>query len=190
MERNSNIRQPKGFKVPKKNLKQFREIAKFAISYILTFSGIQRLRDLNIEKFLENGLNKLGIELDIIDDDSIEINPKAPAAMVGKVLKVRNICYIGMCHKVARDLFTLFHELGHYFLGHERQYTRAELDEHNFSEDSEWQANQFAAEAMMPLNVIIDKELRTVEDFKLEFPYVSLEAIDIRIKNLKKYNLI
>lgn len=189
MEQN-NEKKPRGFKVAPKNSRQIRAIAKFAVAYILSITGWTGLKDIDAEDFLERCLPQLGLQLEVIADNSDEISRSAPAALVGRDLKIRDSCYRGMCGHRNRDNFTLFHELGHYFLGHVRQYTRAELEEHEFFCDSEWQANQFAGEALMPVEVVIAKQLKTLEDFKKEFPYVSNEAIRVRMEKLRRFGFI
>lgn len=189
MEQN-NRKKPRGFKVAPKSSAQIRAIARFAVAYILSITGWAGLKNIDAEYFLENVLPQLGLQLEVITDNSDEISLTAPAALVGQILKIRDSCYRGMCGHRNRDIFTLFHELGHYFLGHVRQYTRAELEEHEYYCDSECQANQFAAEALMPVEVVITKQLKTLQDFKKEFPYVSDEAIRIRIEKLKRFRFI
>lgn len=148
---------PRGFKVAPKSAATIASVAQSVMSVFLAVSKVRRASDINFAKFIEVILPRLGIEFDVIPDNSLEIEKKAPASMIGNKLKMRDSCYKGLCAGNPRDVFTLFHELGHFFLGYERQYTREELGDHETYEDSEWQANEFAAECMMPLSEILRK---------------------------------
>lgn len=90
------------------------------------------------------------------------------------------------CRNDPRARFTVMHELGHGLLGHRRTINRASTDHHlKTYEDSEWQANQFAAEILMPLDVIQDRKLNTAA--RVEFYFnVSALAAQKRIKQLQK----
>lgn len=186
---NENQYKPKGFKVSPKSASTIGSVARSVMSVLLPVTRVARATDIDFEQFVERILPTIGIEFDSITDTSRDIEPGAPAAMIGNKLKMRDSCYIGLCGGVPRDVFTLFHELGHYFLGHERQYTREELREHQAYEDSEWQANEFSGECLMPLSVIINKKLNTIEKIRTEFG-VSYEAAEVRLDKLRKRRVI
>ena len=85
-----------------------------------------------------------------------------------------------------RSLFTFAHELGHMALGHDKSLSR-EINanmEHELYEDSEWQANTFAAEFLMPLEEIKQLNLRTPDALMKAFG-VSREAAQYRLQNIK-----
>lgn len=82
-----------------------------------------------------------------------------------------------------RSLFTFAHEFGHMILGHERTLNREETLEHRAFEDSEWQANTFAAEFLMPLPIIEAKDMRIPEELCEEFG-VSFDAARWRLRKL------
>ncbi len=180
---------PKGFKVAPKSASTIASVARSVTKVLLSVTEVKRATDINFAQFIEGILPKLGIEFDVIPDTSSEIEKKAPAAMIGNKLKMRDSCYKGLCAGTPRDAFTLFHELGHFFLGHERQYTREELGDHEVYEDSEWQANEFAGECLMPLSVIINNKLNTIEKIRAEFG-VSYEAAGVRLDKLRKRRVI
>ncbi|HIV44698.1 MAG TPA: ImmA/IrrE family metallo-endopeptidase [Candidatus Parasutterella gallistercoris] len=179
--------EPKGFKVKPMSTLAIRSIAVSVMPIILELAKVKEVKQINFEDFLERVLPLLGIELDVIPDNSTaDIGEKAPAAMVGSVLKVKDACYAGMNHGNPRDIFTLFHELGHYFLGHTRRYTRDELTKHKAYEDSECQANAFAGECLMPLEIIKTKNLKNVVEIHREFGIVSFDAAWVRYKKLQR----
>lgn len=64
-------------------------------------------------------------------------------------LYIREDTYCNAANGVPRDRFTLAHELGHLILHQNapQQYasTRSIISNHHYTEDAEWQANEFAA---------------------------------------------
>ncbi len=72
-------------------------------------------------------------------------------------------------------------------LGHRRTLNREPVGgaEIKTFEDSEWQANQFAAEILMPVDEIKYRGLRTGDDLADAFG-VSTEAARIRVDRLKR----
>ena len=103
-----------------------------------------------------------------------------------RCIVMRDSDYIGCLEGTnPRALFTLAHELGHLVLSHERTFNREEIVGHKYYEDSEWQADTFAAELLMPLSVIEQENLRTPWELKKRFG-VSYEAAEIRLMKLKR----
>lgn len=84
-----------------------------------------------------------------------------------------------------RALFTLAHELGHLALGHELALNLEVglREEHQIYEDSEWQANTFASELLMPEDIIRLEELFFPESLCDRFG-VSFEAARVRLTKL------
>ena len=177
-------KRPVGYKVQKRSLDEIIDFSDLARKLILNVSGAKEIAQIDFENFIEAFFDAIHLELHIIENSSNEITSTAPAAIIENELKIRESCYLGLCNKNPRDIFTLFHELGHFFLGHKRTYTRDELKAHLFSEDSEWQANQFAAEILMPQAVIKSKKLNSPEAIKNEFKVVSDEAASWRYENI------
>ncbi len=108
------------------------------------------------------------------------------------VMLIRSDVYEGANRGVGRDRFTLAHELGHLFLhGGGRYLQRAAPDAgpptHKKYEDSEWQADQFAAELLMPIKVV--EKCATPEDLATRAG-VSLQAAAIRFKALREEGAI
>ena len=97
---------------------------------------------------------------------------------------------VNSLHHPNRQRFTLAHELGHYFLHRESKqefddnyvFTRAE----ELSNPMEWEANQFAAEFLMPTEDFRDAiQSGTTQVSELaKFFSVSTMAVRIRAKNL------
>ena len=87
-----------------------------------------------------------------------------------------------------RMMFTIMHELGHFILAHRKSFARSRPKPAVFV-DSEWQADQFAAEILMPANVIADEQLYDTEQIKKRFS-VSHSAAEERRKRLVNEGLI
>ena len=178
------MRMPSGLKLKAKNTRQVRFEANIAREQILGVVKVGSIAEVAPDKLLEH-LDEFGIEVQVIEKDSQEIGEDVPAAMVGHVLKIRDPIYKGMCDKEPRDVFTLYHELGHHFLKHERSMNRGQFEEHMWIEDSEWQANTFASEILMPLDEI--KANRYTSIFDLVDAYgVSCDAARIRLEKLRQ----
>lgn len=100
------------------------------------------------------------IQLDIVEDEALDGDAGRVEPVPGGVplLKVANSVYVAACDGDGFSRFTLAHELGHVFL-HSRQpvlLSRSYVQQRNHKafEDSEWQANQFAAELLMDMRVV------------------------------------
>jgi len=100
----------------------------------------------------------------------------------GIQISVSDECFIlyNKNQHVHRKRFTVAHEIGHFILGHGREGLKCSLREkHN----KEIEANQFAAELLMPrflLKKEILKGVNTVESLALRF-WVSKEAMAWRL---------
>lgn len=80
-----------------------------------------------------------------------------------KILKLREDVYIGATEGNPRDLFTIAHEIGHIFLHDSKSIALARSDyKVKKFEDPEWQANTFAAELLVPSNVIKGKTIEEI----------------------------
>ncbi|UCV18636.1 ImmA/IrrE family metallo-endopeptidase [Ferribacterium limneticum] len=101
-------------------------------------------------------------------------------------MHIRDDVFEGACWNDPRARFTVFHELGHGLLGHRRTINRAQaVAKLKVYEDSEWQANQFAAEFLMPLEVIQRDGLTTAFEIQMHFD-VSFQAAERRFNQLEK----
>ena len=101
-------------------------------------------------------------------------------------MQVRQSVYDSAMADDGRHRFTLAHEVGHLFLhqGAEAYARRASYTQtHKAYEDSEWQADYFAAELLMPYEEV--KAYLDVYDIAEDFG-VSLQAAEIRMRNVKK----
>ena len=103
-----------------------------------------------------------------------------------KCIKLREDVYERAIQGIGRDRFTLAHELGHY-LHDDNNVTLARMEKNKKIEpfrDPEWQANTFAAELLVPLNLIDTQNIYEIaENFG-----VSNQVAEIRLNKLNKLN--
>ena len=85
-----------------------------------------------------------------------------------------------------RARFTAAHEIGHWALHSKCALARAHASTLKPFENSEWQANLFAAEILMPVRFIYADD--TAQDLCTRFR-VSLQAAELRLRNLAKWGI-
>lgn len=139
----------------------------------------------NAEAVLES-LSNYGVTLDVVDDDDPDLPRGVEACWLPDTvtLVLRQSVYDGACSREPRALFTVAHELGHLALGHRRAFNRG-TGQCRVFEDSEWQANTFAGEFLMPLALI--KKYGAYDTAKLASIFgVSTQAAETRLSKLKK----
>ena len=177
---------PGGLKVPRKYVEDIRKVADGFRWFLCLVAGIDKLSELNLAMFIEKDVPEiLGLEVQIEDDaDFLRLQEGAPAGVDGNILYIRDSVYLGMIRSFPRDVFTLFHELGHVLLGHRQVLGRDRLGEHSWTEDSEWQANWFAGEILMPLEEIRSKRLLTSRAVA-DYFRVSEQAASLRLHKLR-----
>ena len=100
-------------------------------------------------------------------------------------IELRDDVYELLVAGQARARFTAIHEVGHVFLhqGVALRFTEGPSD-HDYHEDSEWQADAFAAEFLMPLYMIKALKLQNAAALAKTFG-VSMGAAIIRFNILK-----
>lgn len=97
----------------------------------------------------------------IVKDKNIEIKeiqmPTGYSEVAGFYDKDKKTIYVEISDKPSRKLFTIAHELGHIFLEHTNYGVlfRIPKKDANYSEE-EKQANSFAANLLMPANMVFD----------------------------------
>jgi predicted transcriptional regulator len=144
----------------------------------------------NMGRFLEK-LISYSITVDVVEDAGVL--PRGVLACwvpESLTLYLTERIYKGACAGDARAVFTVFHEMGHALLGHRRTLNlEVPGQEIKTYEDSEWQANQFAAEFLMPLDEIVRHSL-TTEALLMNRFGVSMEAARIRLNRLRRTGVV
>nr|DAM58082.1 MAG TPA: IrrE protein [Caudoviricetes sp.] len=172
----------RGFRVPRATVQQIRTIAE-ALRHTLQGQNFK-----SMEEFLDGMINDL--KLLIVPDNASELPGGFEAGYdpEKRCILLRDSDYKALCRGTGRrSRFTFWHEFGHFFLNHRRVIGRATANElpHSYEEDSEWQANTFAAEFLMPYSVIKREGLTTPEQIMHRFK-VSRPAAVVRLKALKE----
>jgi len=135
-------------------------------------------------EFVER-LFEYAIVVDVVDGDLLPAGVDACCVPERAEISLSLETYFAACNDVPRARFTVIHELGHLVLAHSRSFHRDNGRSIPAFEDSEWQANQFAAEFLMPLQQMRAKRLITADALMLEY-HVSEPAARRRITQLKE----
>ncbi len=81
------------------------------------------------------------------------------------LIRIREDVYDGACEGMGRDRFTIAHEVGHLLLHTDVVLSRIKLNRiitHEIYEDSEWQADTFAGELLIPVHLVKGKNVREI----------------------------
>lgn len=124
-------------------------------------------------------------------DDIELIYESMPDNMSGKInydfSKNKYIIAVNKNHHPNRQRFTVAHELGHYILNHGNKEDTLYRDKDGMYEPDEIEANEFAAELLMPSGVlrhlILEQGIANVTTLAQKF-WVSEQAMLFRLKNL------
>ncbi|WP_422460259.1 MULTISPECIES: ImmA/IrrE family metallo-endopeptidase [unclassified Endozoicomonas] len=140
---------------------------------------------LNVVRFIELLLVPImGLEFEVVENH--ELGGDAAHTYPDKnLMRCTQKVYDGACAENPRDIFTLAHEVGHFFL-HKGTASFARSNEgreHQIYEDSEWQADEFASAFLMPLEVALECNS---EDELCEMYGVSRSAAEARLRNINK----
>lgn len=136
-------------------------------------------------------LTKYGVTVDVVADNDRELPHGVEACWVPDTVTmiIRESVYVAACNSEPRALFTIAHELGHLALAHRRTFNRQTGAVCKMYEDSEWQANTFAAEFLMPVELI--RQAKVTHPAQIEVLFgVSAKAAETRFNKLKGKNAI
>lgn len=136
----------------------------------------------------EFGLQEKGWDYDICEDSALADDVLAMSYPDRHLVRVKLSTWSKALRGDRMCRFTLAHELGHLFLhtserlGFARHH-RSSQGNHSFFEDSEWQADRFAAELLTPAHELLATDLSAPQ---IVAAYgVSRKSADIRIRSLK-----
>lgn len=182
---------PIGYKVAARNRAQLREIAT-PMRELLRKEGCYNTDAgpdyLDATYLLENVLQRAGYAFH--PDDSGQLQETVAFAIPDRRLIVlREDIYESLQEGGAFARYTVVHEFSHIVLEHALTLHRgAALGQHQWWEDSEWQANNLAAELLMPVDVV--QSLGGKPLLIQSVCGVSAPAAMHRINNLKKEGLL
>lgn len=147
---------------------------------VRTLTGVPNNEKFPVMEFLEMVLPK------IFDDFTLEVVPKdemgnkhGETRPKRHLIRLREDVYEGACDGNGRDLYTIAHEIGHLFL-HTGDYSFAWREGQSIPlrKNSEWQADAFAGELLMPYTAIKGMSL---DEVKLRYG-VSISAARVQCK--------
>lgn len=170
-----------GFRVPPQSTAAIRKLAENTRAAL----GLPEGR-IDTIKLLES-LHCYGIVLDVFDAQSAPVGQGVEACWVpeSRTLYMHEQVYADAANGGARALFTVSHELGHIMLAHRRTLNREATGSTEIFENSEWQANTFAAEFSMPVSQIQKHDLNTTTRLAAFFG-VSRHAARVRLNKLMR----
>ena len=174
---------PKGVRVKPRSRTEIREAAEF----ILKACDVVEL-PVPIIEILEFKLSEMGIVYDYAakSDLGVEEGRTYPDR---DYVRIREGVYIGAVSERGRDRFTIAHELGHLVLHWGIPLSRMEQPPPlTFYESSEWQAEVFASELLMPVQQI-RQSCGDANDI-MYLANVSYRAAEVQWEVLKKEGLL
>lgn len=175
---------PRGVKVPPLSQTKIRNVAMGLRGFLGETSDYIEVVDL-----LEFKLFKMGVDYHYCEPHELEEGIAAKALTAEGIILIRQDIYDRACNGDGMARFTIGHELGHIALHRPEliglaRGTPTGRQFHKVFEDSEWQADVFAAELLMPAYTIV-RECMTASEIQQVFG-VSAKAAEIRINNLRK----
>ena len=179
----------RGYLVSPRSIKEIR----YSANRVAELLGLNKSYQPDLGEFLER-LYSYGVTIDVIEDDNDELlcNDVQAACIPDKLtIFLTEDTYENALRNDPRTRFTIFHELGHLVLGHSKMLHRNSNMHRSTKlyEDSEWQADQFAAEIIMPLQTIINKGIASASQIETVFG-VSKTAANRRYNQLQRMGLL
>lgn len=175
----------RGCKVKPTSTQKIREIAKIvrgALGSPTGYIDIQTVLEFVFPTMLDDFEYEI-IEKRILGNDHARTYP------LHNKIQIREDVYEGLCNGNKRDRFTIAHEIGHLFLHRDESYyarNQTDKSEHKIYEDSEWQADTFAAEFLIPFTD--DLSNKTVTEIS-DIYGVSLQAAKNKHSKIQQQNL-
>lgn len=144
-------------------------------------------QDIDMGLLLDRLSIQYGITYDVLEpEDMPHLDVEACWEPESVTMHIRADVFEKACRNDPRARFTVVHELGHGLLAHRRTINRTGNGQAiKAYEDSEWQANQFAAEFLMPLNAMKSLGLSKALEIEMHFN-VSSQAAARRVAQLAK----
>lgn len=181
---------PRGYRVRPTSRRNIREIAELTRKILGANDPF-----VDVERLVEHRLGAAGIQWHIASAEELPSGVEALAVPDRQELLIRSDVYEALPDRTpagARARFTVVHEFGHLVLHRGVPFARTQEHpnerSHQAYEDSEWQADRFAAEFLMPEGLLV-RLCSSVEDV-MEVFGVSQRAARIRVDELRRRGLI
>lgn len=137
----------RGVKVDARSKQQIRSLA----AHVRRLVSASDEKPLDLIELLENRLQKIELELFFLDSSEMG-SAEASTDPDNLKMYIRSDVYYALAQDDGRARFTIAHEIGHLVM-HENIALARDLIPPKPYEDSEWQADCFAAELLVPLHV-------------------------------------
>ena len=164
-----------------RSIKDIRELALLLRKAL----NLDKVDKFPIMEFIEGVMHTIDEEFyyEIVDKETMG-NIHGLACPNEHCIKIREDVYNRCVEGYGRDRFTIAHEVGHYLM-HNSNVTLARLGKEKVQAymDPEWQANTFAAELLMPINLIDTTDVKKIAE---KFG-VSYSAASIRLKKINMH---
>jgi len=178
----------RGFVVQARSREMIRRLAE-SIRQTLSLEA----RQVPIVDVLEKVWPKLYADFDFQVYDPIDMEAEFGPGTYGVTLQVgdtiilREDVYARAQEGMARDRFTVAHELGHYLMHRGEGFAMPQRSaiEVPYFRDSEWQANTFAAEFLVDTKNLLQLGLNNLQDIRHAFG-VSYKTASIQLTMAKK----
>lgn len=161
----------------RKNIREY-------VSEIRKIVGFENEPYFPIVEYLELGLPIIDQDF-VLEIESVENMPREYGLTFpeNKVIVLREDVYERAINGVARDRFTVAHELGHYLMhGSQSLKLAREVEKQKIPayKNPEWQANTFAGELLAPPHIIKNLSLAEISNYC----GVSYNVAEIQSRNL------
>jgi Zn-dependent peptidase ImmA (M78 family) len=175
----------KGVRVPPRSTENIRQSAN-KIREVLNVVSNSSVEKLDIVEVIDILLPQCipQLEVNIIQNDKMGEDHGRTYPDKFRV-ELRESTYVGAFNGSGRDIFTIAHEIGHLFL-HQNAASFARAKQPSVVkpyENSEWQADQFAAELLMPYDLC----LNCINALEIQYRFgVSKSAAENRFKSINR----
>lgn len=182
IKNNKFLRKDFGVEVYPQSIKSIRHLA----SAIRSEFGIPNNRSFPIAEFLESALPQIDedFQLQILNDNEMQ-GTEGVTYPQKHLIRLKESVYLNLMKDDGRARFTACHEMGHLLL-HQKfppEFKRNPCSIKEIYKSSEWQADTFAYEILMPYEAVLDCQNAT--EISRIFK-TSYSAALVRLEKIKK----